>query len=178
MLAPADDRGITIETRTWLPSDGQQVFYYPHPDRGHGKADVVCRIDLPSGRTWYAAAPSKLLVPTAFVMPDGASVFVEGFIVRANDPHCWDTVPLSSIEEYAWDPARRIVVFNDWRALAAYDCNGLRWLKRLDHLDVLRIVSIDNERIHIKGRLDADSVGKCPTALRVTDGDELFDQSA
>jgi hypothetical protein len=167
-----------IELRAWLPSDGSSVFYYPHPDRGHGHADIVCRVTSSAGAVWYAAAERKLLSPTGFVMPDGVSIFLEGYIFRADDPLRWEAVPLESIMGYCRTVDGRSVVFHDIHAVAAYDEDGLRWRKSFNHLDILKIVAVDDEKIGIQANLDCDTLGECPTGLRLSDGEEMFGRSS
>ena len=182
MTTVAEQHEVSIEVGAWLPPDGCAVYYYPDPDRGHGKADIVCRVTNRSGDTWYAAAEHKYPAAerqvgqsrTAFVMPDDVTVYFQGFLISAEDPRCWTRVELDHVEDYQWSPDRRTVVFSDTYSLAAYDADGLRWVKHLDYLAWLKIALVDEEWVRIEGQVDPDVIADRPIALRLTDGVELF----
>ena len=86
MKSVPSEAPISIE-RSELPTHGRPVFYFPNPNLGGGEADIVYRITPATGESWYAAlAEQNPLAPRrAFVMPDGTSVFVDGYVICARN---------------------------------------------------------------------------------------------
>jgi hypothetical protein len=153
------------------------VFYFPNPHLGHGKADFVFRIHTAKGSSWYAALPQQGLGwgRRAFVMPDRASVYVDGYVIRAESPLDWHRIELDSIIDCAWTQSDDYVVFLGRHGITVYGPDGPCWRRLYQHLYLHRLVSIDQKRILVQGEIDEDVVGKFPSAFSFTHGTEMHD---
>lgn len=175
-MGTIEDHGIEIEDRAWLPADGRDVYYFPEPHLGHGDAERVTRVTSRNGKTWYAATSDirSPLNPDVFVMPGGKRPFIRSVLVDAEDPLCWEKVPLSRVEGCLISPDSKIAVMHDRCAAAAYSQSGLHWLVRLDHLEGIKFTGVDNNQVFITATVDSDIVAQAPIALALWSGGMIF----
>ena len=129
-------------------------LYFPGSAQSGGHDGVLVQVGLGEGPSWigtFAFGGWHNGLTAMFSCPDGRSLCIvaagNGYIVRADDPRCWQKLPALPIIDARSIKDRQLLVFADFTKLVAYGPQGLVWITERLSYDGITISEVTSDNI-------------------------------
>jgi hypothetical protein len=155
---PEFPRRYDAEVLDELPAAHALRFYYPGASQRGGRDGLLVAVRPEIGEEWlgvFAFGSIGRADPILSSTPNKSTLCVvasaEGYLVRADDPKTWSTVPIIQITDFRPIPERQMIVMASYTHLAALGADGLLWRTDQISWDGITITNIGEGYIEGKG---------------------------
>jgi hypothetical protein len=149
-----------FEVLNEIPWGNVRRFYFPGVQTEGGQDGLMVKITPPGNQSWIGVFAFGRIAPKAkngvYTCPNDMQICVvsrgEGYIVRTDNPNCFEVVKARPISEVHIIIERKLIVFADSWQLCAYGEEGLVWQTDRLAWDGLKITEVTTD--YIRGEVD------------------------